>query len=249
MDGCAPAAVVFHGRQECRPSGGWLLDLVSHSILGVDAEMSGLAEFFQQLRGLRLRGVLAEDGFQMAQERLLLFGAIGEGLAQAFEREGDEWVHGCGRGCLRFRRGGFGGMGKSQRGEIVMAAGLDVPASQVFHQGIEPLVFGHDVEIRRGVGDDGASDIVGEGEVERVLAGGGESDELDGRRMRHEFFHQADVQFRLFGSHEQCEINCFGPDDGGIHGVNILIVHEDVIHRRGEFGMGGHAGRGCWIVG
>jgi hypothetical protein len=146
------------------------LIMVGYSFLISDAQTPGLAELFNQSDRVRFRGCVQQCP-QMAHQGLLA-------VSQVFQNSGHRV----------FRENGwrFGRSREGQSGEVVMPVGVDVPTSQMFDQWVEAPVLGHDVEPAGGVGQHGPSQIVGEGEIEGVLAEGGEAHELDRGRVFHQ---------------------------------------------------------------
>ena len=94
-----------------------------------------------------------------------------------------------------------------------MAAGGDVPASQVLDERVVTGVPGHDVKVAGGVGSHGAAHVVGEGKVEGVLASGRETDQLHRDSVLEKLFDQGSIEFCLPRAYQQCEGDGFAPND------------------------------------
>jgi hypothetical protein len=68
--------------------------------------------------------------------------------------------------------------------------GGDVPAPKVCYERVITGVFGDEVKVAGGIGCHGAADVVGEGEIEGVPAGGSEAHQLHRDSVLEKLFDQ-----------------------------------------------------------
>ena len=119
-----------------------------------------------------------------------------------------------------------------------MALGVNIPASQMFNQGIITSVLGDDVKIAGRIGGHGAANVVDEGEIKGVSTTGSETHQLHRGGVSQKFFDQGYIELRLSWSQQQREVCGFAAKDGQVDLGNILKIHEDVIDRRSKMGRG-----------
>ena len=115
-----------------------------------------------------------------------------------------------------------------------MAAGGDVFAAQVLDERIVTFVLRHDVKTTARIGQHRATQVISQGEIERVPARRCEADQFHGSGVLHELFHHRGIELRLFGTQQQSDVDSLAADDGEIKGVDVLVVHEDMVHGRRE---------------
>ena len=119
-----------------------------------------------------------------------------------------------------------------------MTAGEDMLAAQVFDERVVTSVLGYDVKVAGGIGSHGATDVVGESEVEGVPAGGSEPHQLHRGGVLQKLFDQGNIELRLPRPYQQREADGLAPDDREVDLMNIFEINEDVVYRGWE--IGGH---------
>jgi len=115
-----------------------------------------------------------------------------------------------------------------------MTTGGDMPAQEVCDERVVAGIPGHDVKAAGGICGHGAPDVVGEGEVERVLAGGSEAHQLHGDSVLEKLFDQRNIEFCLTGAYQQGEANSLASDDSEVNLMDVLEIDEDVVYRKWE---------------
>ena len=120
-----------------------------------------------------------------------------------------------------------------------MTFGGDMPTPEVLDERVVTGVTRHDMKAAGGIGSHGAADVVGEREIEGVLAGRGEAHQLHRDSVLEKLFDQGNIEFVLPRSYQQCEGDGFAPDDREIYLMDILEINEDVVYRGREIGGDG----------
>lgn len=105
-------------------------------------------------------------------------------------------------------------------------------------QRVVARVLGDDMKVAGGIGHHRTTQIVGEGEIEGVPAGGGQAHELRRGRALHQLLDQGRVQFGLPGTQQQREADRLAANDREVNLMNVLEIHKDVVHRRREIRSG-----------
>lgn len=124
---------------------------------------------------------------------LVFFFQVRQGPGKGFRR-GEGLLRGLNRGdgLVRLRR-----HGKGEGREIPVALRFDLPTAEMFDHRIEALILRNDVEIGSRVFLHRPAEVVGQGEVQGVLARAAQSDEFDRRGILQKRFHQLHGKLRL----------------------------------------------------
>ena len=136
----------------------------------------------------------------------------------------------------------FGRHRKWERAEIIVPPGANVLAAQMLDERIVTPVLGHDVKMAGWITRHGPPDVVGKGEIQRVLAGSSQPHQLHRGGVRQKPFDERNVKPRLLRPQQQGETDGPAADDPQINLMHVLEIHEHVVHRRREIiGWGRHA--------
>ena len=112
-------------------------------------------------------------------------------------------------------------------------------APEVFDERVVTSVLGYDVEVAGGIGTHGATDVVGEDEVEGVPAGGNEAHQLHRGGVLEKLFDQGNIELRLTRPYQQREADGLARNDREVNLMDVLEINEDVIYRGWEIGGNG----------
>src|SRR5882672_7070148 len=107
-----------------------------------------------------------------------------------------------------------------------MTFGGDMPTPEVLDERVVTGVTRHDVKAAGGIGSHGAADVVGEREIEGVLAGRSEAHQLHRDSMLEKLFDQGNIEFCLPWAYEQREADGLAPDDREVNFMDILEIKE-----------------------
>ena len=126
---------------------------------------------------------------------------------------------------------------EGEGGETLVTVGADMLAPEVFDERVVTGVLGHDMKTAGGLRGHGAADVVGEREVEGVLAAGSKAHQLHRGGVLQELFDQGHIELCLPRAQQQREADGFAADDRMVDFMDILKINEDVIYRGREIGI------------
>jgi hypothetical protein len=73
----------------------------------------------------------------------------------------------------------------------------NMPGSEMFDERVVTGVFGDDVKAAGGIGSHGAANVIGEGEIKGVLAGGSEAQQLHRDSVLEKLLDQGNIELCL----------------------------------------------------
>ncbi len=117
-----------------------------------------------------------------------------------------------------------------------MTSGRDMPAPQVFDERIVTGVLGDNVKVARGISRHGSADIISEGEIEGIPAGGSEAYQMHRDSVLEKLFGEGNIEFCLPRAYQQGEADRLAPDDREIYLMDILEINEDMVYRGWQIG-------------
>src|SRR6184192_2855687 len=104
---------------------------------------------------------------------------------------------------------------------------MDVPALQMLDERVVAFVLGNDVKAAGGAGQRGAAQVIGEGKIERVPAGGGQPHQLHGGGVLPELFNDGDIELLFFRSQQQGEVDGLAPDNLQVEAADVFKINQD----------------------
>ena len=79
------------------------------------------------------------------------------------------------------------------------------------------------------IGGDGQAEVINEGEIERVLTAGSQTNQLHGGGMHQQSFDQRYIEFCLPCPQKQCKSDIFAFEDRWVDSADIFEVNEDMV--------------------
>ncbi len=117
--------------------------------------------------------------------------------------------------------------------------GADMLALQMFDERIITTILGDDVKIAGRISRHGASNIIGECEIEGVSARRSEAHQLHRGGVLQEFFDQVCIELGLLRAQQQGEADGLVANNRRINLMHVFVIHENMIQPWWKVGSNG----------